>query len=157
MILRPGGISLETLREFIPDIQYKAEHLRLEDHIAASSPGMLSKHYSPHAQLRLFVGEHERVYQAMQAMIQTLIKENRKVGILGFESDALYFRGLSIEFLDLGSDATQIGYNLFAGLRELDQRGVDVILVREFPRVGLGMAIWDRLLRAAEGHVISIR
>jgi L-threonylcarbamoyladenylate synthase len=45
---------------------------------------------------------------------------------------------------------------LFATLRELDRLGVDLILTHGFGREGLGAAIWDRLVRAAEGKVIEV-
>jgi L-threonylcarbamoyladenylate synthase len=53
-------------------------------------------------------------------------------------------------------DLATISQHLFAGMRALDAAGVDVILTRDFGREGLGAAIWDRLLRAAEGRVISV-
>jgi L-threonylcarbamoyladenylate synthase len=40
-------------------------------------------------------------------------------------------------------------------MRELDRRGADLILVRAFSRERIGLAIWDRLLRAAEGRVVD--
>ena len=56
-----------------------------------------------------------------------------------------------IHILSLGSadDLAQIARNLFAGLRALDEQGVDVILARDFGQEGLGLAIRDRLQRAA--------
>jgi L-threonylcarbamoyladenylate synthase len=57
--------------------------------------------------------------------------------------------------LGSGRDLAAVGARLFAALRELDGRAVDVILVHGFGHEGLGAAIWDRLLRAAEGKVID--
>jgi L-threonylcarbamoyladenylate synthase len=48
-----------------------------------------------------------------------------------------------------------VARNLFAALRELDRRGVDTIIVRDFGAAGLGAALSDRLLRAAEGAVVD--
>ena len=53
-------------------------------------------------------------------------------------------------------DIDQIGRRIFASMRELDQRGVARILVRGVERTGIGLAIWDRLVRAAEGHIVEV-
>jgi L-threonylcarbamoyladenylate synthase len=49
----------------------------------------------------------------------------------------------------------QVARTLFAALRQLDALGVDAILVHGVEQEGMGLAIWDRLLRAAEGHIIE--
>jgi L-threonylcarbamoyladenylate synthase len=53
-------------------------------------------------------------------------------------------------------DLAIVGQRIFASMRELDQRGVDTILVRGLERAGIGLAIWDRLVRAAEGRVVEV-
>ena len=50
-------------------------------------------------------------------------------------------------------DLEHVARTLYAGLRALDSLGVDVILARTFPAHGIGLAIHDRLLRAAEGRL----
>ena len=82
--------------------------------------------------------------------------QGEKVGVLLLDDEAAYFEDVPVEIFSLGADVAQAGLNLFAGLRELDKRDVDVILVRVFDRAGLGLAVYDRLLRAAEGRVIEI-
>ena len=59
---------------------------------------------------------------------------------------------------ELGSetDLPEIGRNLFAQMRHLDGQHVDAILVRAVPQQGLGLTIWDRLFRAAEGQVYDL-
>jgi L-threonylcarbamoyladenylate synthase len=60
--------------------------------------------------------------------------------------------------LSLGplADLKQIARNLFAGLRDLDAQGVEIILARAYPPTGIGLAIRDRLLRAAEGRITLV-
>ena len=67
------------------------------------------------------------------------------------------FAELAVVIIPLGprDDMSQIGRRIFAGMRELDRRGMQRILVRGVKRTGIGLAIWDRLLRAAEGRVIE--
>lgn len=155
-ILRPGGIAPEDLRLFVPDIQVKARYWEGEE--ATPSPGMLLKHYAPRAELRLFSGEREAVLRAMYEAVLMLHAEKKAVGLLLAEEDRAFFADLKVPQQVLGaqSNMVQIGYNLFAALRYLDTQGVDVIVGRMFESAGLGLAISDRLLRAASGRVIYV-
>lgn len=163
-VLRPGGIVLSDLREVLPDVQIRTvlrnHSTEGADQVQApmSSPGMLIKHYSPRAQVMLFEGPSETLTVAISDMAQRLVANGRRVGILATEEDSPHFTGLGARILSLGSqhDLEQIGRLLFGGMRALDAQKVDVILVHSFGRDGLGEAIWDRLLRAAEGKVIHL-
>ncbi|MFN8373893.1 MAG: L-threonylcarbamoyladenylate synthase [Anaerolineae bacterium] len=160
LVLRPGGVPLEALRRFLPDVEFRPQYIAETDE-GLAAPGMLVKHYSPNAEVRLFTGDEQRVLDAMRSTAASLLQEGKKIGILAPDNEALSF---SEEFGDhehafmvaLGSDLEQIGAHLFAGMRELDNHHVDVILVHGFGLEGLGLAIWDRLVRAAEGRVISV-
>jgi L-threonylcarbamoyladenylate synthase len=157
-VLRPGGVPIEALREIIPELQFEPRHLSLEAAMAtAGSPGMLARHYSPHAELLLFTGPLEPVLAAMQALARERAA-TQSVGILVPDEERACFDDIAAQIVSLGSreDLAQIGRNLFAGIRALDHLGVAVILVRGFERTGLGVAIWDRLFRATEGRVITV-
>lgn len=155
-VLRPGGVPIEALRTVVPDIAFAPAQLPL-DTTAAASPGMLARHYSPKAEVLLFVGPLDAVLIAMGNMSQQLATTKR-VGVLVPDEEAACFKEIPAQVVTLGSrtDLAQIGRNLFAGIRALDQQGVEVILVRGFERTGLGLAIWDRLFRATEGRVITV-
>ena len=135
----------------------RPRHLGLDDDDAPASPGQALKHYSPRAQVRLYVGERDAALAKMRADARRLAGRKRRVGILAVDEDCEVFDALPLEILALGSadDLAAVGRNLFAALRRLDLTDVNVILVRPPPRQGLGEAIWDRLYRAAEGNVIE--
>jgi L-threonylcarbamoyladenylate synthase len=157
-VLRPGGVTIEALRESIPDLQFEPQHLSLEAAMAtAGSPGMLARHYSPRAELLLFTGPLEPVLASMRTTAQQR-SSTQIVGILVPDEERAHFEETVAQVVSLGSrdDLDQIGRNLFAGIRALDQLGVEVILVRGVARTGLGTAIWDRLFRATEGRVITV-
>jgi L-threonylcarbamoyladenylate synthase len=159
VILRPGGTKVESLRKVIPLLKLSPKYLQISEPGAVSaSPGMLSKHYSPTAELLLFTGPLKRVLDHMRATAQRLASEGKIVGIMTPNEEHKYFVEVPAQIALLGSvsDLTQISRNLFAGMRELDRRGADVIIVRGFRRKGIGLAIWDRLLRAAEGRVVDV-
>ncbi|MCY4526182.1 MAG: L-threonylcarbamoyladenylate synthase [Anaerolineaceae bacterium] len=152
VLLRPGGVTLEQLRAQLPDLQPGGALLNLEDDDALpESPGQHRRHYSPQAELLLFDGEAQAVLSAMRAAAREQLAAGRRVGLL----DALEgFAGC--EQVSPGADPQAAGRGLFAALRELDERGVDVILARLQKPEGLGAAINDRLLRAAEGRIIRL-
>jgi len=149
-VLRAGGTTIEDLRLMIPNVVMHAAYLSEDE--SAASPGMMIKHYSPQAKVLLFDGKRESVLRSM-------VKEarrHRRAGVLLFDEDEEAFEGLGVRLSRLGSESNleEIANNLFSAMRELDQKNVDVILVRGVKREGLGLAVWDRLLRAAEGRVI---
>lgn len=153
VVLRPGGITLEALHSIVPDIQVVMKQLQPEDQ-GIEAPGMLIKHYSPRAELLLFDGSVNAVLRMMQSRARELLASGRRVGVLTPDNERYYFDGIPVEMFLLGSDLEMIARNLFDGMRELDHRDVDVILVHNFEQSGLGLALRDRLLRAAEGRII---
>ena len=155
-VLRPGGVLLEELRSVLPDLAASPKYLREDADSVA--PGQMLKHYSPRARVLLFSGvEPEAVFSAMRARADALQAEGRQVGLL-LPDELCGSLPAAMHTVALGprGDLAGMGRRLFAALRELDSRGVDVILVADPGRAGIGAALWDRLLRAAEGTVIEV-
>lgn len=155
-ILRPGGISLELLQTILPDVYYLPRYQTSDTAMVA--PGSLLKHYSPTAELRLISGPAAAVHRYMLAEAQQMVTTGGSVGVLAYTEDLSALAGIPASLLSLGAEADleTIGQQLFARIRDLDLLGVDLILVRGLPQHGLGLAIWDRLVRAAEGQVIDL-
>lgn len=156
-LLRPGGLSLETIRTYLPDIQVMERHSDASDE-AMTAPGMLLKHYSPDAPLILFEGDNYSVREAIRLEADRNLTEGVSVGILAAEEDRAALDLPDVHFIALGSltDLATIAQRLYASLREMEQAQVDIILARAFPTKGHGLAIRDRLLRAAAGNVIQV-
>jgi len=151
-ILRPGGIAVEALRKIIPELEYEPAMLG-DDIKAAPAPGTMLRHYSPRAQVIMFCGEDDaEVYAAMRAEIAA----RERVGLLASDAAAAEFADLDIAIERLGATADEAARRLFAALRALDQQGMDYILARAPEKTGLGLAVWDRLLRASVGSLIVV-
>lgn len=151
-ILRPGGISVEALRRTLPNLVYEPQALA-EDIAAAPAPGTMLRHYSPCAQVILFSGEDDaEVYSAMRAEIAS----HARVGLLASDADAKAFTDLDIAIERLGENADAAAHRLFAALRSLDGQELDCILARAPEKMGMGLAVWDRLLRAAAGTLVEV-
>jgi L-threonylcarbamoyladenylate synthase len=119
---------------------------------------MLAKHYSPRARLLLFTGHSDRALARLRDLASALAGQGYRLGVMATAEDAAHFADLNVEIAELGSesDLPQIGRSLFAQMRRLDNLRVDVILVRAPAQEGLGLTIWDRLFRAAEGKVFNL-
>lgn len=162
-ILRPGGVSLEALRSVLPDVQLAArrdvlsdEHTHM-DKEGQKSPGQLSMHYAPRVPLLLFDGSVEAMRAAMLAEVQRRRGWGECVGVLVADEDVAVFQNSGAFIQTLGSVAApeRVAAALFAGLRAMEAAGVEVILCRNFDEGGLGLAVRDRLLRAAGGKVFG--
>ncbi len=150
-VLRPGGLSLEALRRFLPELGF-SPHFLGEDE-AALAPGSLLKHYSPRARLIVFQGGDD---SAVRAAMRAEIAGNQNIGVMAGDADASAFSRLDVKIERLGKDDEGAANRLFAAMRALDQQGVDLIIARAPEKRGLGLAVWDRLLRAAEGSLVEV-
>ena len=137
-LLRPGGLPLEQL-EALAGVPIPLRHA---DQTTVRAPGMLASHYSPDARLLLVRPEDQA------AKVAELRGRGYFVGVLAFE------RGGTIgeaTVVDLGESEEEAARHLYRAMRELDSAGCDVILAWPPEERGLGLAIADRLRRAAAG------
>jgi L-threonylcarbamoyladenylate synthase len=97
------------------------------------------------------------MHTAMLAEVQRHQAQGEQVGILLADEDIPLFQETGARIYAVGSAAVpeQVASRLFAGLRTLEEAGVQVILCRSFEQQGLGLAIRDRLLKAAGGKVFT--
>jgi L-threonylcarbamoyladenylate synthase len=157
-ILRPGGVSLEALRAIIPEIQTRQatdDPQTHQDNSAQVAPGQMRVHYSPAVPTFLFEGSVEEMRTAMVAEIQRRQAQGEQVGVLIANEDMAAFQETGARLYSLGSTPKQIATRLFAGLRALEDANVQVILCRSFTQDGVGMAVRDRLLKAAGGKIFK--
>lgn len=142
-ILRPGGISEDALRDFLPDVNVVGFQERSSSPISA--PGQLEHHYSPFC--KLYPAE---VYSQLNVSIDAVIywsKESKKKSNSNIEAFYLTEDGNFLE----GSK------NLFALLRRLDKENFKNVLFEWAPNENLGVAINDRLKRASAKRVSIIK
>ena len=150
-VLRPGAIDATALRAVIPDLRV-GSGLVERNTAGLPAPGMLPKHYAPATPLTLFEGDAKTAIREMMRAAQRHVDCGRSVAILAFNEDFELLLGLRVQLLDLGSenDAVAVASRLYAALRQGDELGVDVLLVRTITTDHpLSTAIQDRLRRAA--------
>ncbi len=149
VILRPGGLPKEILEALIGPVRLAAH---LAEREAPPSPGMLGRHYAPRTPLWLFLGPRMWALHAMDQLSRRWLAAGRKVGVLVSDKDREYWSNAAVVMASLGPEGAYeaLAQRLFGALRDLDAAGVDLILARDFGGEGLGLAIRDRLTRAAE-------
>jgi L-threonylcarbamoyladenylate synthase len=157
-ILRPGGVSREALVALLGDVALAAEVAPEAGDQPLVSPGTTVKHYAPEAKTILYRGERLAVLAAMRRAALTYTAAGERVGLLLAEEDLPHFDGLPVVCQSVGSlkSLPEIARHLFESLRALDGAGVSLILARDFGVGGLGLAVRDRLMRAASGRVITV-
>lgn len=157
VVLRPGGISVEQIRAcggIWKDVIVRKSDT--EDHDAApQAPGMKYKHYSPRAGVVLF--EHGAKPPSQKNIRPMNVAGTGWTGRIGFLRTRTWPEGVGanedkrwiVYERSLGTNGSDISRALFAGLRELDDLGVDVIYVEGVEETDEGLAIMNRLRKAA--------
>ena len=138
VILRPGGITHEDLEKALGcPVLLAGQH---KDSATPASPGMKYRHYSPRAPLILIAGPQSRRRLLIEAIAASSRRRGLAVGLLGSAIDGELPDHLSPE---------EIAAHLYDVLRQMDQRGVNLILAEEIESKGLGLAVMNRLRKAA--------
>lgn len=152
IILRPGGITKEELSVVAGAVALHSHRPDRDQEESMPSPGLLSRHYAPRATLILIESDNPAsACHQMNRMATSLVEAGKRVGVLTTDEDGEAFDELRVHSERLGSsqNLAQIANRLYSAIRILDETGVDFILARSYGTQGLGMAILDRLRRAA--------
>lgn len=138
VILRPGGLSREELEEVL-GCRVAVSGLR-DARGVPFSPGMKYRHYSPRAPLILVTGPKKRRRLLIKLISNYYRRKSLRLGYLnaGFH-----------EHLKPMAGPEQLAAHLYRNLRQMDARGVDLILAEETEPTGLGLAVMNRLRKAA--------
>ena len=154
MILRPGGITLEDLREIIPNVTQ--DRSMVQKNVVPKSPGQKYRHYAPKAEMILFTGRVDDMVEEINNRVDKLIFQGKKVGIIATdETKNRYNRGLVVVSGSRKEPET-IAANLFSVIRGFDKEDIEIILAEGVAVDNIGMAIMNRMIKAAGGKVINL-
>ncbi len=139
-LLRPGGITLEEMTELIGEIVVDDAVLnKLGDGEVASSPGMKYKHYAPKADITIIKSDFDT--------FKTLC-ESEDVTALVFDGENELLSCPTVTYGDKNDGYSQSA-RLFDALRELDEMGAEKVYARCPDTKGMGLAVYNRLIRSA--------
>ncbi|MEI2666731.1 L-threonylcarbamoyladenylate synthase [Rossellomorea sp. LJF3] len=149
VILRPGGITKEQLEEVVGKVE--VDPSLKEGKGAPKSPGMKYTHYAPDAPVYLVDGTREDV----QRLVDEKKGEGLKVGVLTTEEQMDWYQADLILSAGRRDDLTTVAQHLYDTLRAFNRSNVDIIFAEMFPEEGVGLAIMNRLQKAAGYRVIK--
>ncbi|TIA90309.1 hypothetical protein E3P99_01627 [Wallemia hederae] len=166
-VLRPGGVTIEALKKVVGDdnVLYDKTQTKGED-FKPTTPGMKYKHYSPTAKVVLIMsrgGDKEDKTERLQELIRSLGTDT-KIGCMTLQDSCITKGLLKINertdqlipyFVGPSSQPSVVASNIFAGLHALDKEAVEYILVEGVDEAEEGLAIMNRLCKAA-GNAESI-
>lgn len=156
MLLRPGGVSLEEIRKYGGE---RWQNIQLAKASAdknekVRTPGMKYKHYSPRAPVALFINPTDSESRVKE-FISQFEPTPQRVAVLTSRAfgepvvQAVQEHCQDVTVLSLGTSGAEISRNLFAMLREVDEQGMDLIVVEGIDETEEGLAVMNRLKKAA--------
>ena len=156
VILRPGGITREMIRSVLGcDVAVAGSVLRpLKENETALSPGMRYKHYAPRAVVTLVDGPQERVVPLLKQLYEQQTAQGKKSCVLCFSEHVSELSACHPHDIGSSSSPSEIAHRLFDILRSLDEEGMETVFSEVIPPEGVGLAVMNRLGRAAAFRMI---
>lgn len=136
-LLRPGKITVEQLRKYLPDIEIVTKMAK-----KPLAPGMKYRHYSPKTPLLLVL---KPTASRIAELVRKGQKKDRKIGLICIGR----YHTSADRVVILGKTPEAIAKRLFDALRWLDSQKLDLIIAEGMPEKGFGHAVMNRLRRAA--------
>ena len=157
MVLRPGAITVEMLRETVGEVGIDPAILGpVSADVRPKAPGMKYRNYAPKADLTLVEGETEAVVETINRLAGEKLAEGRKVGIICTDETKDRYPAGMLESIGARARQETVAYNLYAVLRDFDDRGAEYIFSEGFSEDNLGRAIMNRLNKAAGYHILKV-
>lgn len=163
LVLRPGGISLEALRDVLGNVELDPALASFRsgegmEQQVPRSPGVKYRHYAPACPAVLVEGPPPVRRRKLAQWVQARLAEGRRVGVIATEEGASGLReheGLILRVTGSQRDPEAYAKGLFRFLRELEGAGCDMIIMEGIEAEGIGLAVMDRLRKAAGGHIVG--
>lgn len=150
-LLRPGGITLEQLREVLGEVTVDAAVTRsMEAGEKPRAPGMKYRHYAPKAPVTVVRGDPE----ATAAYIKSHLSD--RSGVICFSEFCGLFSGYTVEMIGAAADQEEQARRIFNALRAFDETEVTEIWAQSPDEGGLGLAVTNRLNKAAGFHIVDL-
>ncbi len=149
-LLRPGGLPLEDLRRILGEVAVdKAVTQKVTGSEPPRAPGMKYRHYAPHAPVTVVTGDPDRSAAYIRSVLQA------GEGVICFEEYTGLFPGCEVQSLGASADPAQQAHRVFDALRRFDSTLVTAIYAQCPDDTGLGLAVGNRLKKAAGFHIVD--
>jgi L-threonylcarbamoyladenylate synthase len=156
-ILRPGGITLEMLKTVDERVYIDSAILNnMNQNKKPRAPGMKYRHYAPNVPMKIISGDLDNIVEYINKISYEYRNNSIKVGIIATEETKNSYSYGIIKSLGTRKDLSTVSYNLFNTLRSFNNEDVDLILGESFVEEGIGIAIMNRLKKAAGYDIIKV-
>ncbi|MEW6081606.1 MAG: L-threonylcarbamoyladenylate synthase [Bacillota bacterium] len=151
VILRPGGVTREALQEFLGEVEVAPGILEGGAGYwgVPASPGMKYRHYAPRAELWLVEGPREAQVARIKKILRDLHAKGLKVGVLAHRETAHSYDAFQVVTMGSWDRPDEVASQLFAALRQIDASCPDMIVAEGMVTSGMGLAVMNRLRKAA--------
>lgn len=157
MILRPGAITKEMLEDLLGHAEIDPAILGKGNSDAVpKAPGMKYTHYSPKARVTLVKGEIHRVVKKINSLVVEEQEKGLKVGVMATDETKDSYHADIVLSVGKRNDELAVGANLFKTLRKFDFLEADIVYSEVFVETGEGLAIMNRLNKAAGYQYIEV-
>jgi L-threonylcarbamoyladenylate synthase len=157
VLLRPGGITPKQIEDIIGHIEIDKTILgKVTLDNIPKSPGMKYKHYAPKAHVIIVKGNINNQVKKILDVAEEKKNEGKKVGICATDQTLEKYEGYEAVSIGDRNKPETIAARLFSLLREFDDRGVEVILAEAVDEKGVGLAIMNRMVKAAGYDIIQV-
>ena len=146
VILRPGAITQKMLSKVIGETRLDPALVSDKETDRPKAPGMKYRHYAPKAPLIVVEGSQRAVIEKINSLAQ-----KKKTGIICTDETKKHYTHGIVKSIGSRQDEDSIARNLYGILREFDNLEVECIYSEAFDTPNMGLAIMNRLLKAA-GH-----
>ena len=156
MLLRPGFITLDMLRECLGEVRMDPTLFSGDYKEPPKAPGMKYRHYAPKGVLTIVSGMEIAVVERINELVETAVLEGKKVGVIATDETLPKYDCSCVKSVGTRKDEVSIAHNLYRILREFDDEDVELIYSEAFDTPNMGQAIMNRLLKAAGHHVMYV-
>ncbi len=149
-LLRPGYVTLEELEEVLGEVEVdKAVYQSIANDEVVSAPGMKYKHYAPKTPVVIVKSDFDKFREYISQV------KDKKVVAMCFSGEG---KKLSTAFVEYGNknDSEEQANRLFEALHLVDEMGADLVFARCPDCKGVGLAVTNRLFKAAGFEVIEL-
>ena len=158
-ILRPGSVTAEQLQQVVSSVvtdpmSIKQDNKNLNDSFVPHSPGMKYAHYAPKGKLCIVTGSEEAVISCIRTSLRQAKTREERTAVLAFQQHIGYYDADFVYSLGDVRALEQAAKVLYAVLRRCDTEGVTYIMAESCPMIGVGEAIMNRLLKAANYEIV---